>query len=146
MTVCAIRKIQVKATPEEHVRQKFLQQMIGEWGYPPSLIMVEKALSELPLQNDTSKKIPQRRMDIVAYTKTGESLRPLLLIECKEKDNSKKALRQLLGYNYFIQAPFVALVTATHYTVIDAMTSRAIDGKPFYSSLRNISPFSTSTG
>lgn len=85
--------------------------MRDEWGYPPSLIMVEKELSHLPLI-DTSAKIPKRRVDIVCYANDEKKgLYPLLLVECKESELSvtKKAIRQLLGYNHFIHAPFVAI-------------------------------------
>ena len=36
---------------------------------------------------------------------------PLVLIECKATQVNQKAIRQVLGYNYFLKACFVALAS-----------------------------------
>ncbi len=107
-----LRKIWVAATPEEIVRQKLLLRMTDELGYPKELLAIEKELTELP--HLTKKNLPQRRIDILCFGKNihpDHSLYPLLLIECKREKLFSAAKEQLLGYNAFVQAYFVALVS-----------------------------------
>lgn len=105
-----IRKIWVKATPEEIVRQSVLRKMIGELGYPRELIAVEKEIEEL--SQERSSPCPQRRIDILCFTKTSEGgLQPLIVIECKDEHLNQKAVDQVIGYNYFIKAPYLSVVT-----------------------------------
>ncbi len=101
------RKVWVAATPEEIVRQKLLQKMVGPLCYPRGLISVERLLSDLcPM----AVGIPYRRVDIVCFAKVREKLVPLLVIECKEKAaDEKEALAQVQGYNHFLQAYFIAV-------------------------------------
>lgn len=103
-----LREIWVVATPEEVVRQRLLHAMIHQLGYPKHLLAVEKQLSELP--NLTGgDPAPMRRADILCYSDFCEELAPLLLIECKEVSPDEDAHRQVLGYNHFVRAPFVAV-------------------------------------
>jgi hypothetical protein len=108
-----IRKRWVKATPEEIVRQTWICRMVHHLGFPRELIAVEKSLGSLPLRKQV--KVPSRRVDLVAFAKgkTGRALFPLILIECKVEGLDRKAIAQVIGYNYFIQSPFVAVVNAT---------------------------------
>lgn len=95
--------------PEERVRQALLRLMVEELGYPRPLLVVERALAQLPhLQQ--AEGLPQRRIDLLAYGKIEGSLKPLLLVECKADRVLPAALNQLLGYNHFVGAPFVAAV------------------------------------
>lgn len=106
-----IRKDWVRATPEEVVRQQWLQRMVCQLGYPKEFIVVEKSLSELP--HLASLKTPERRLDILCYAKKSSSeggLFPLLLIECKRGSLSEDALNQVIGYNDSVGACFVAIV------------------------------------
>lgn len=103
---CPIRKKEVVATPEERVRASFIQFLIQK-GFPKELILVETALSELP--HIKEKILLDRRVDILCYN---THLKPLLLVECKVHLDSKH-MSQVLGYNHFIQAPFLALVSST---------------------------------
>ncbi len=98
---CIIRQCDVKETPEEVCRQMMLRKMVEEWGYLPSLIAVEKQIPE-----------KRRRVDIFAYAAVEGSLKPLIVIECKQKKITRQAIRQALGYNMALGAPFVALVDA----------------------------------
>jgi len=106
-----VRNIWITATPEEIVRQNLLSKMIDELSYPKELIIVEKALSEIPLFSLTST--PLRRIDVACFAKNihpEHSLYPLLLIECKESANdAMKALDQVKGYNLFVKAYFIAV-------------------------------------
>lgn len=107
-----IRKLHVVATPEEIVRQHLLQAML-QMGYPPSLIAVEKKLSEICMKS--ALKPPARRMDIVCFSKKDHT--PLLMVECKALKINKSAILQVMGYNRFVKAPFIALSSA-HNTMM----------------------------
>ena len=52
--------------------------------------------------------MPSRRIDILCFEP--KELTPLLLIECKSVPIRESMLPQVMGYNAFIQAPFIALV------------------------------------
>lgn len=108
---CLIRNKPVAATPEECVRQSVIHHMITKLAFPKSLITLEKELAEL-IPKDKGKIKLKRRLDIVAFAKSGTGLSPLLIIECKAKAFDQKALSQVLGYNMFLLAPFFALVSA----------------------------------
>ncbi|HEY0298521.1 MAG TPA: type I restriction enzyme HsdR N-terminal domain-containing protein [Arachidicoccus sp.] len=90
-----IRKRWVRLSPEEWVRQNFINYLIQVKNYPPSLISVEKEI----LLNEVKK-----RYDIVVY----KNAQPWLIIECKEMnvqlDNN--VLNQVLRYNSSIVAPY----------------------------------------
>lgn len=93
---------------EEAVRQNLISHMVEKLGYPRSLIAVEKELSLLPsLALIPSAELPKRRADIIVFAE--ETLRPVLLIECKAIPLTPKDARQVIGYNAFVGAPCVAL-------------------------------------
>lgn len=137
---CPIRKIWVPAQPEEKVRLSLLSTMIDEWGFPPHLLMVEKSLRELPLSK-YFPSLPRRRFDIVAYAESRGSLQPLLLIECKKQTISEKAARQLLGYNYYLGAPFVALAAAQKFVCWHAANCIRLEGAAEYKFLIELAKF-----
>lgn len=66
-----VRKRWVALTPEEWVRQHFLNHLVHDLGCPASLVRVECTLS----LNGLTK-----RADLVVYDRTGA---PLALVECK---------------------------------------------------------------
>ncbi len=138
---CVVRREWVKATPEEKVRQELLHTMIEEWGYPSSLILVEKALLHLPGVNQ-AQRLPKRRMDIVCYAKNKQQeLYPLLVVECKACQQTagssflQKLAHQLLGYNYYIGAPFIGVKTADDFQVFDCKTSQKLSDSVSYQRL-----------
>lgn len=108
-----IRQKWVSATPEEKVRQALLEQMIQELSYPRELVSIEKTLSEMPHLALDSGNFPERRADVICFAKgihPDHFLYPLLLIECKECPSmAEEAKQQVIGYNYFIKACFVAV-------------------------------------
>lgn len=95
----------VVMTPEEGVRQSCLRQL-EVLGYPKSLMAVEKSLKELM----GVARPPKRRADILCFDPRG---RPLLLVECKAVPLTEAMQRQLMGYNFYIEAPFIALVSSS---------------------------------
>ncbi len=96
-----------RSKPEEIVRQNLLLRMQEELGFPYEMLSVERSLSSMP--HLLGKKVPDRRFDIVCFIKKKDQIFPLLLIECKAVPISKSALEQVIGYNHFAQAPFIAV-------------------------------------
>lgn len=109
MLVCVIRKSLVAKTKEEEVRQRLLLLLL-EKGYPPSHIIVEASLNTLP--QFKNKNLPDRRFDILIVNQTWDAS-PLLLIECKAVPLSHQVLKQVIGYNHFLKAPFVTIANQT---------------------------------
>jgi hypothetical protein len=105
-----VRQCWVRATPEERVRQRWLQWMIHGLFYPKGLLVVEKKIEELP--HLFSPVGLGRRLDILCYGKgihPSYPLYPLLLVECKSEPLTEAAVDQVIGYNYHVRAYFVAV-------------------------------------
>src|SRR5688572_15768106 len=86
--------------------------MIEKQGYPPENLAIEKGLHQMPHLSAPSRQIPERRADIVCFSKNihpSYSLYPLLLIECKAIRLSSKAKNQIIGYNHHLKAYFVSI-------------------------------------
>lgn len=122
---CLIRKRLVVATPEELVRQKLLQLMIGPLGYPKGLISVEK-------------KIGERRYDLVCFTK---EIAPLLLVECKAIELNEAAVNQAFGYNDTLKAPFICLANAAEVKTLWSERGNLVS-VPFLPSYEQLYEFS----
>ena len=99
-----IRKQWVMLTPEEWVRQNFLQYLIQVKQYPASLIAVEK---EIQLGDLT------KRFDIVVYD---HNTLPWMIIECKEMTVAlnEQVLNQALRYNITLNVPYIVISNGTH--------------------------------
>lgn len=97
---CPYRRKRVALTPEEHVRQWFLARLVNEYGYPQSLISVEK-----PIQG--------RRYDAVVYS---PQLEPKMLLEFKREDVAltQAVLDQAACYNYSLNVPYLVLCNGPH--------------------------------
>jgi hypothetical protein len=92
------RKIWVRLTPEEWVRQNFLQVLVQKHQVPASLIAIEKEIK----WGDTKK-----RFDILVYKDT----KPWLIVECKEMNVplSESVLRQVLHYNSKLETLYIVI-------------------------------------
>lgn len=124
----------VVATPEEIVRQKILQLMTKKLGFPKELLAVEKQLRELPhLQNIDD--LPNRRADIICFARKKHTLFPLLLIECKEDKITPMAKSQVLGYNHYVQAFFVAIAGKN---AIQLIYPQELDFLPHYDEMLEV--------
>lgn len=88
-----IRKKYVRLTPEEWVRQNFLQYLIQEKKVPSSLIGIE---NEIKLHGLS------KRTDIAVFSKAGK---PLLLVECKapQVKLNQNVFEQIAVYNLKLQ-------------------------------------------
>ena len=92
-----VRSQWVAAAPEETVRQKLIQKMIGELGFPKGLMSIEKKISS------------SRRFDILCNALVQGEIVPLLLVECKAAPLNRAAEQQALGYSDAVRAPFICL-------------------------------------
>ncbi len=112
---CPVRKRWLMALPEEKIRQALVETMVSQLGYPLAGLAVELGLDRMPhIRRGTS--LPRRRADLVVFAKgvhPEHFLYPILLAECKALPWTDKALRQLVGYNQFIGAYFIAAVDPT---------------------------------
>lgn len=98
-----LRKKWVQLTPEEWVRQNFLQYMVKVKNYPPALIAVEKEI----WLHDVKK-----RFDIVVYKNDV----PWMIVECKEMDVQldSKVLDQALRYNMVLQVGVIVITNGSY--------------------------------
>ena len=112
---CPLRKIWVAPLPEEKIRQALVQEMTQRLGYPQGNLVLEKNLSQLP-HLQFKRSLPRRRADLIVFAKDlhpEHAFYPLLLVECKAVPLTNKVLRQIVGYNQFVGAYFVAAVNQT---------------------------------
>jgi type I site-specific restriction endonuclease len=101
-----IRKRFYVLTPEEWVRQNFIQYLIQEKNFPAGLMAVEKGLK----LNGT-----QKRADIVQYNKQG---RAALIVECKapEVKINQDTFDQAARYNLSLQVAYLIITNGLeHY-------------------------------
>lgn len=95
----AIRKKFVTLTPEEWVRQNFLQFLIQEKKFPASLIAVEAGLKYNQLQ---------MRTDVLVYDKSGK---PYLMVECKAPGIkiTQDVFDQIARYNMVFKVKYLVV-------------------------------------
>ncbi|MCU0472657.1 MAG: type I restriction enzyme HsdR N-terminal domain-containing protein [Bacteroidales bacterium] len=101
-----IRKKYVKLTPEEWVRQNFLQYLIQEGKYPPGLIGVEVMSPYNKLK---------KRVDILIYDRLGK---PVMIVECKKPEEKidEIVFDQLICYNMGFRVRYLIVTNGMiHY-------------------------------
>ncbi|HEX5150118.1 MAG TPA: type I restriction enzyme HsdR N-terminal domain-containing protein [Parafilimonas sp.] len=93
-----VRRLWVALTPEEWVRQNFLQYLVSVKSYSPSLISVEKIIKVGELK---------KRYDIVVYKNNS----PWMIIECKKSNVpiNTAVIEQVIRYN---------MALSIHYFVV----------------------------
>jgi hypothetical protein len=89
----SIRKKYIVLTPEEWVRQNFIQYLINEKKYPENLMSVEKQIK-------VNGK--QRRFDLLIYSRNGQ---PKLIVEFKAPGVkiSQDTFDQVVRYNMVLR-------------------------------------------
>jgi hypothetical protein len=106
-----IRKKQILLTPEEWVRQHFVQYLIQVKGYPKALIKLEGGLKLHGMA---------RRSDIVVFNTQGEKI---LMVECKAPDVTinQKVFDQIANYNITHKVNLLAVSNGLqhYYCTID---------------------------
>ncbi|MBL0882588.1 MAG: type I restriction enzyme HsdR N-terminal domain-containing protein [Chitinophagaceae bacterium] len=109
-----LRKKWVRLSPEEWVRQNFLQYLLQVKYYPASLIAVEKEIMVGELK---------KRFDILVY----KNDQPWLLVECKEMNIpiDEIVFQQLLRYQSSLQASYI-IITNGNETKVWATNKKEI--------------------
>ena len=101
----SFRKKEILLTPEEWVRQNFLQYMVIEKDFPASLISVEMSFR-------LNKLV--KRGDIVAFGRGGK---PLLLVECKASSVSisQSTFDQIARYNMSLKVDYLIVTNGLQH-------------------------------
>jgi hypothetical protein len=94
-----IRKKFIVLTPEEWVRQHFINYLTVVLKYPKSLIRVEGGLTYNQLQ---------KRSDILVFDREGN---PWMVVECKAPtlQLSDATLMQVSAYNHTVRAKYISI-------------------------------------
>ena len=106
MILDQIRRKFVRLTPEEWVRQNFVQYLITEGRYPPGLIGIEIMFSLNKLK---------RRVDVLIHDRQGK---PVMIVECKEPEVKidEKVFDQIVAYNMALKVPYIVVTNGIdHY-------------------------------
>lgn len=100
-----VRKKYVALTPEEWVRQHFIQFLVNEKKYPASRMAIEYALQYNSLS---------RRGDIVIFSK--EAL-PYLIVECKAPtvQLSQETFDQAARYNFNLKVNYLVITNGLRH-------------------------------
>lgn len=100
-----IRKKYVVLTPEEWVRQHFVQYLINHLKYPKMLLKIEAGL----IYNQLAK-----RSDIVVYNRSGK---PWMVIECKAPEIAlnENTAQQVSVYNNTLKASYVVITNGMRH-------------------------------
>jgi hypothetical protein len=116
------RKRWVVLTPEEWVRQNFLQYLTQIKKYPASLIAIEKEIKLGELK---------KRFDIVVYD---AETKPWMIVECKEMNVAldKAVLEQVLRYNISLKVPYLVITNGSYCMAFNLKENKfsAIDFLP----------------
>jgi hypothetical protein len=106
MILDQVRRKFVKLTPEEWVRQNFVQYLINVGKYPPGLLGIEVLFRMNKLK---------RRVDILVHDRAGK---PVMIVECKEPDIriDEKVFEQIVTYNIGLRVPYIVVTNGmVHY-------------------------------
>ncbi|OFX68685.1 MAG: hypothetical protein A2X12_05680 [Bacteroidetes bacterium GWE2_29_8] len=101
-----IRKKYYLLTPEEWVRQNFIEYLINEKNYPIGLIGVEQSLYLNKMK---------KRCDIIVYKNT---MQPFIIIECKAPSVkiTQETFTQVAIYNMAFNSNYIAVTNGiNHY-------------------------------
>lgn len=98
-----LRKKWILLTPEEWVRQNFVQYLLQVKKIPAALIAIEKEIQLGELR---------KRFDILVYSKDHQ---PWLMVECKSMDVKldNTVLEQLLRYNVSMPVSYLVVTNGT---------------------------------
>ncbi|MEP1033725.1 type I restriction enzyme HsdR N-terminal domain-containing protein [Ekhidna sp.] len=96
---CLIRKKWIVLTPEEWVRQHFINLLIAHLGYPKGMFKLEHSMSYFK---------NQKRSDIIILDRAGNVF---LLVECKSPNVKldQKVVNQVAEYNKVLNSKYLAI-------------------------------------
>ena len=106
MILDTLRRRYVKLTPEEWVRQHFIQYLVKEGGYPAGLLGIEIMFPFNKMK---------RRVDILVHNRAGE---PVMIVECKSPDIiiDETIFDQIVCYNMELKVPYIVVTNGlVHY-------------------------------
>ena len=117
----AIRKKYLVLTPEEWVRQHFIELLTKHLNYPSGLLQLER-------QHEYFKS--KKRSDILVLDQRGK---PFLLIECKSSDVkiNQGTLNQIATYNKTIDAPFIGVTNGMNHFAWELINGEYVQLKQF---------------
>ncbi len=100
-----LRKQYLVLTPEEWVRQHFVQFLVKEKGFPAGLFSLERKVKHHQRQG---------RYDLLCMNNLGQ---PVLLVECKAPTVAigPETFNQVVRYNRSIGAPYIALTNGLEH-------------------------------
>ncbi|MBS4066809.1 MAG: type I restriction enzyme HsdR N-terminal domain-containing protein [Chitinophagaceae bacterium] len=115
-----IRRKWVKLTPEEWVRQNFVQYLVQAKQYPAAFISIEKEIQLGELK---------KRFDVLIYNRNHE---PWMMVECKSLDVELSAdvLAQVVRYNTSVPVSFL-VITNGSYTYVYEKKLNALQALSF---------------
>ncbi|MEQ9465878.1 MAG: type I restriction enzyme HsdR N-terminal domain-containing protein [Ekhidna sp.] len=123
---CIVRKKWVVLTPEEWVRQHFLNLLFAHLGYPKGMTKLEHSLKYFK---------NQKRSDITILDKDGGVF---LLVECKAPSVklAQKVVSQVAEYNKVLDAKYLAITNGMSHFIWTKVEGRLHQIKefPFYQS------------
>lgn len=102
---CLVRKKFVMLTPEEWVRQHFINYLVQHQHYPKAMVQVEREI----IFNNLKK-----RFDVVVYNPMGA---PFMLIECKAASVklSQKTFMQASVYNLNLKSDYLVITNGLNH-------------------------------
>jgi hypothetical protein len=116
-----VRKLWLILTPEEWVRQNFIQYLVQIKKYPSSVIAIEKEIKLGELK---------KRCDIVVY----KSHRPWMIVECKEQTVllNDAVIQQVLRYNISLKVKILVVTNGenTYAVLLDNNNVTPLDILP----------------
>lgn len=109
-----IRRKYLVLTPEEWVRQHFLQYLISEKGFPKGLLKIEVGIQGAQRGG---------RYDALFLSRSGK---PLVLIECKAPGVSitKETFFQIARYNTQFRVPYMAVTNGLEHFFLEIDRSK----------------------
>lgn len=135
-----IRKKFLVLTPEEWVRQHFVQFLVREKQYPKSLVKLEGGLKLNSLQ---------KRSDILLFNNLGKKI---ALVECKAPSIkiSQETFDQVARYNFVHRVPYLIVTNGLkHFCAkidFEKESYTFLEELPAYSTLSSTSAPSSPTG
>jgi virulence-associated protein VagC len=105
MILDPLRRKYVKLSPEEWVRQNFVQYLITEGKYPAGLLGIEVMFRFNKLK---------RRVDILVHDRSGQ---PIMIVECKstEVEIDENVFEQIATYNMKFKVPYLVVTNGMHH-------------------------------
>lgn len=113
----ALRRKWLVLTPEEWVRQHFIQFLIQGMSYPPALIAIEKEirLGEM-----------RKRFDIVVFDREHQ---PWMIVECKEMGvkPGEKTVDQIVAYQMALPSKHLIITNGSYTYAFEKVEGRFLE-------------------